>query len=288
LTEIPEHLLKRSKAARGKPAGDSGSESSEAAAAESTNAPVAASGAPASSGPGGLTATDATVTFPNLDSEPEPPKPEPAYVTASKRRNRVPVWALPVVVALPVWALSFAGTMQQPEVEDPVFVDSAALYTEAGCAGCHGGTGGGGVGYQLSDGEVLTTFPKVVDQMVHVARGSAEIGGEAYGADGRRVAGDSGSQMPAQVGTLTRHELELVVFHERAVLSGEDVDQPGYQEWMEHMREHTAESDAIVDAEYIDFMLACATPGVTPGATGEGSPDPEAEPCPGPHAEGEE
>jgi len=287
LTEIPEHLLKRSKAARGKSTGDSGSESSETAAAESS-APVAASSAPASSGPGGLTATDATVTFPNLDSEPEPPKPEPAYVTAAKRRNRIPVWALPVVAALPVWALSFAGTMQQPEVEDPVFVDSAALYTEAGCAGCHGATGGGGVGYQLSGGEDLITFPKVIDQMVHVARGSAAIAGESYGADGRRVAGDSGSQMPAQVGTLTRHELELVVFHERAVLSDEDVDQPGYQEWMEHMREHTAESDAVVDAEYIEFMLACATPGVTPGATGEGSPDPEAEPCPGPHAEGEE
>jgi len=289
LTEIPEHLLKRSKAAKGKSAGESGSESSDAAAQRGAGAPAPVANVPAApAGPAGLTATDATVTFPNLDPEPEPPKPEPAFVTASKARNRIPVWALPVVAALPIWALSYAGTMQQPEVEDPVFVESAALYTEAGCAGCHGGNGGGGVGYQLSGGEVLVTFPSPIDQMVHVARGSAAIQGETYGADGRRVAGESGAQMPAQVGTLTRHELELVIFHERAVLSDEDVDQPGYQEWMEHMRESTPAGEQLVDDEYIDFLLACATPGVTPGATGEGSPDPEAQPCPGPHAEAEE
>ncbi len=288
MTEIPEHLLKRSRAAKGKSDGDSGSTSSEAGAAgASENAPVAASNAPAASGPAGLTATEGTVVFPNLDPEPEAPKPEPAYVTASKARNRIPVWALPVVAALPIWAMSYAGTMQQPEVEDPVFVDSAAVYVEAGCSGCHGGAGGGGVGYQLSEGEVLTTFPKVIDQMVHVARGSAAIDGQAYGADDRRVAGESGAQMPAQLGTMSRHDLELVIFHERAVLSGEDQDQPGYQEWMEHMREHTPESDLLVDEKYLDLLLACATPGVTPGATGEGSPDPETEPCPGPHADEE-
>ena len=200
------------------------------------------------------------------------------------------MWALPVVAALPIWAISFAGTMQQPETEDPVIVESAAIYTEAGCAGCHGGNGGGGNGYQLSDGEVVTTFPRPVDQMLHVARGSAAIDGQIYGAEARRVAGDSG-QMPAQVGTLTRLELELVVFHERATLSAEDQDQPGYQEWIEHMRElaETGGGEEVVNEEYIALLQECADPEVSPDATGAmASPDPEVEPCPGPPAEAEE
>ncbi len=288
MTEIPEHLLKRSKAAKGKADGDTDSGSSESAApeaspaSEGTSAPVAA-GETTPAAPSGP-----VVTFPNLDPEPEPPKPEPEFVTASKSRTRIPVWALPVVAALPIWAISFAGTMQQPETEDPVLVESAALYTEAGCAGCHGGNGGGGSGYQLSDGEVLTTFPRPVDQMLHVARGSAAIDGQTYGAEGRRVAGGSGAQMPAQLGTLTQIELELVVFHERATLSAEDVDQPGYQEWIEHMRE-VAESGAgeeLVNDEYIALLQACADPAVSPDATGDmASPNPEEQPCPGPAAE---
>ncbi len=284
MTEIPEHLLKRSKAAKGGASGGSGGDSasdSGDATAEPGNAPVAAAAAtPAAAAPANVP------EFPNLDPEPEPVKPEPAFVTASKSRQRIPVWALPVVAALPVWAWSFAGTMQQPEVEDPVFVESAELYASAGCAGCHGAAGGGGSGYQLSDGEVLATFPNVIDQMVHVARGSAAIAGEAYGADGRRVSGDSGAAMPAQQDALTRVELELVIFHERAVLSGEDMDQPGYEEWMEHMREAYESGEELpIDDEYFNFMLACADPAVTPGATGAGSPDPEETPCPGPHSE---
>ncbi len=285
MTEIPEHLLKRSKAAKGKTGGDAGSESSESAApaaSEGAATPVA-SGDATPAAPAGP-----VVTFPNLDPEPEPAKPEPPFVTAAKSRNRIPVWALPVVAALPIWAMSFAGTMQQPEAEDPVIIESAAIYTEAGCAGCHGGNGGGGSGYQLSEGEVITTFPGVVDQMLHVARGSAAIDGQTYGADGRRVAGASGAQMPAQTGSLTVHELELVIYHERATLSGEDQDQPGYQEWIEHMREE-AESgggDEIVGDEYIALLQACADPDVSPDATGAmASPDPEAEPCPGPQPE---
>ena len=287
MTEIPEHLLKRSKAAKGQSSGDAGSESSGSAApaaSEGSAAPVAAGGsAPAAAAPQGP-----VVTFPNLDSEPEPPKPEPAFVTAAKSRRRIPVWALPVVAALPIWAMSFAGTMQQPETEDPVLVESAAIYSEAGCAGCHGGNGGGGSGYQLSEGSVITTFPRVADQMLHVARGSAAIDGQTYGADGRRVAGASGAQMPAQAGSLTVHELELVIYHERATLSGEDQDQPGYQEWIEHMRAD-AESgggEEIVNDDYIAFLQECADPAVSPDATGAmASPDPEAEPCPGPKAE---
>lgn len=277
MTEIPEHLLKRSKAAKSGKSGDSGG---DAGAAEPGAAPVAAeSAAPAAAAP--------AANLPDLDPPPPPPKPVPAYVRAAQARKRIPVWVLPVIVALPVWALSFAGTMQQPETEDILLVDAELVY--GSCSGCHGGTGGGGVGFQLSDGQVLQTFPDAVDMMVHVARGSDAIAGEEYGAvraDGsRRVSGARGrGPMPAQLNTLSQVELEVVVFHERAILSGEDTSSPEYQEWMEHMREtlEGPDADAPID---LDFLLACADPEITPGATGEGSDDPEGRPCPGPHGE---
>ena len=280
MTEIPEHLLKRSKSAKaGKTGGDADAAPSTETEAASA-APVAAAAA---------TPAVPAESLPNLDPEPEPVAPEPAYVTASKARKRVPVWALPLVAALPIWAISFAGTMQQPEVEDPLFIEGELFYAEAGCAGCHGGGGGGGSGYALSDGSVLETFPEPIDQIAHVARGSAAISGEAYGAerdDGQRVAGDLG-QMPAQVGQIPLVELEMIVFHERAVLSGEDTSTPGYEEWMEHMRE-TYESGDFKEID-LELILACANPEYTPGAQGIIPETPDgSNPCPGPHAEGEE
>ncbi len=284
MTEIPEHLLKRSKSAKaaatGGDPGDGGDASAESSG-DASAAPVAASAA---------APAIPTESLPNLDPEPEPAPPEPAFVTASKARRRIPVWALPVVAALPIWAISYGGTMQQPETEDPLLIEGELFYAEAGCAGCHGATGGGGTGYQLSDGQVLETFPAAIDHMAHVARGSAAISGEQYGAereDGVRVSGDLG-QMPAQAGQIPLVELEMIVFHERAILSGEDTSQPGYEEWMEHMREaYESGDETAIDLE---LLLACADPAITPGAGPAPEPDADGKsPCPGPaaFAEGE-
>lgn len=281
MTEIPEHLLKRSKSAKaaagGGDSGDGGDGASTSPeGGDASSAPVAAAAA---------TPAVPTESLPNLDPEPEPAPPEPAFVMASKARRRIPVWALPVVAALPIWAISYGGTMQQPETEDPLLIEGALFYNEAGCAGCHGGSGGGGSGYALSGGEVLETFPSAIDHMAHVARGSAAIAGEQYGAergDGFRVSGDRG-QMPAQDGQIPLVELEMIIFHERAILSEEDTSQPGYEEWMEHMREaYEAGDETEIDLE---LLLACADPAITPGA----GPLPETDedgksPCPGPAA----
>jgi mono/diheme cytochrome c family protein len=276
LTEIPEHLLKRSRSAKaGKTGGDAGAEEAGPATA-SPSASAAATPAAAVAVPANL---------PNLDPEPVSAKPDPPYVVAAKRRRRIPVWALPVVAALPIWAIAYPGTMQQPVVEDPLFTEGALVYSESGCSGCHGAGGGGGTGYPLSDGSVLETFPHPIDQMVHVARGSAAIVGQEYGAvrqDGaRRVAGARGSgAMPAQEKQLSQVKLEMVIFHERAVLSGEDTTSEEYQAWEESMRTRFEAGDAT--AIDLELLLACADPAVTPGATGAGSPDPKTKPCPGP------
>ncbi len=278
MSEIPEHLLKRSKAAKSKATG-------KPAEADAPAADTAASTAVTAATPATAAAVVPTADLPYLDPEPEPSKPTPEYIKAYTSRKKIPFWAMPVVLAAPVWAYGLAGTLQQPETEDPLVVESAEIYVAAGCAGCHGANGGGGSGYQLSDGEVLQTFPEAIDMMVHVARGSGAINGEAYGAErtdgNRRVSGTLG-QMPAQLNALTQEELELVIYHERATLSGEDMSTEANAEWAEHVRE-AAESGAETEIDF-DFLLACANPNFTPGATGEGSDDPENRPCPGPHS----
>ncbi len=276
MTEIPEHLLKRSKAAKSGKSGEADAEAPASSEASSTPVAAEAAAAPAAATP--------AADLPNLDPEPEPPKPVPRYVAAAMARKKIPVWVLPVIAALPVWAYAFAGTMQQPEVEDELLIQAAELYTA--CAGCHGGNGGGGVGYQLSEGEVLKTFPEPINMMVHVARGSDAILGEAYGdpdrEGGQRVSGARGrGPMPAQLASLTQLELEMVIFHERAILSGEDTGTPAYEEWIEHMREGIEAGDS--EPIDLELLLACADPVRSPGATGEGAPDGET--CPGPPAE---
>ncbi|MFW2384131.1 MAG: hypothetical protein ACN4GZ_20430 [Acidimicrobiales bacterium] len=276
MTEIPEHLLKRSAARRGKSTGDEGAagESSASTAVETST----------SSGPAQPPAiVEAAAAIPR-DPEPQPEKPVPSFVRAALSRKKMPMWAMAIPFLALLWAYSFAGTMQQPEVEDPLFIESAALYSSQGCAGCHGAGGGGGVGYAFSDGEIYATFPDPIDQIVHIARGSAAIAGEEYGdaarPGGGRVAGERGVMPNYNTGAITQNELELIVFHERATLGGEDTSGEAYQEWMEHMRE-VAEGVLPDHAVDLDLFLSCANPEYTPGATGTPE-DPEE--CPGPHA----
>ena len=261
MTEIPEHLLKRSKARKG--GGDDAAPAGGATGAAVTPAATAAAV------PGALAAAAAAIP---ADKPAVPEAPKAPYVEAFEKRKRIPVWALPVVAALPLWAWAYAGTMQEPIREDVLYTESSALYVEKGCSGCHGAAGGGGTGYQLSNGEVVSTFPSVADQLVHVARGSAAIAGQAYGdparPGGTRISGSLGA-MPAQADAgLTMLELELVVFHERATLAGEDITSEAYQLFIEELR-HEAETggdDAPIDLEK---LLGCADPLFTPGATGD-------------------
>ncbi|MFT7601594.1 MAG: mono/diheme cytochrome c family protein [Acidimicrobiales bacterium] len=281
MTEIPEHLLKRSKAAKsGKTGGDAGDapSGSEVVAATESAAPVA-------TGPKAL--ADAAAVVP-ADKPTPVAAPDPPYIAAAKSRKKMPLWAMGLVAALPVWALAYAGTMQEPEVEDLLFIDAAEVYTSGGCAGCHGAGGDGATGYAFTNGEVIATFPEAIDHMAHVARGSTPILDEAYGDPardgGQRVSGARGNgAMPAQIGGLSLTELELVVFHERAVLSGEDTSSESYQLWIEHLRE--AIESGVEKPIDLDLLLACASPEYTPGATGAIEDKSE---CPGPHAAEEE
>ena len=226
MTEVPEHLLRRSRERRaalglgGEEGGPPPGEGESAAAPEgaSAAAPVRAEGAAAPAAP-----TPAAPPAP-----PEPPKPPPPHVAAALTRPKIPKWAIPVLAALPLWALIYAGSLYIPSAAsaDPVLAEGQDIYNLQ-CAGCHGGAGGGGQGRPLSDGDVLLTFPDPQDHIDWVREGSDLVGeGNPYGdpdrPGGQHVAGETaGGVMPGFGETLTPEEIVAVVRYEREILSGE-------------------------------------------------------------------
>ncbi|HEX7165351.1 MAG TPA: c-type cytochrome, partial [Acidimicrobiales bacterium] len=141
-----------------------------------------------------------------------PPQPPP-------RRQRVPMWAMPVVAVLPFWALLYAGAFGERNVEavaGPAAV-GARIYGPS-CGGCHGPSGGGGSGPALAD--VTKTFPNFADHVAWVKTGSAPVRGQAYGAGSRVATGN----MPGFEKELSEEEIIGVVCHERMRFGGaEDI-----------------------------------------------------------------
>ena len=90
----------------------------------------------------------------------------------------------------------------------------------AACAGCHGSSGGGGVGPAFIGGELYSTFPTCREHVKWVQLGSSgwqsEIGSE-YGSSNKISIGG----MPAFQGKLSDEEIRAVVAFERVVFGGE-------------------------------------------------------------------
>ena len=206
MTEIPEHLLKRARAAKAKATG---------ADAPATDAPPeTAAPAPAT------TAADKPTSAPVIEA---PPAPIAPYVAAANARKKIPWWATSGLLLLPIWAISYVGTLERPPQEATGVLAEGSHVYEARCASCHGATGAGGSGHALADGEVLVTFPTAATHIEWVAKGSDGFGlGNTYGdaARGRVVEGG----MPGWADVLTTEELIGVVLHERARLSGSPGD----------------------------------------------------------------
>jgi mono/diheme cytochrome c family protein len=158
-----------------------------------------------------------------------PPRPVPHYVQAYERRKKIPFWAVPALVALPLWAVFYAGTLSPPPATTLTQVEEGGVLFAANCASCHGATGGGGVGPQLAGGAVLKTFADPVDQVHWVITGSAGAKGGVYGDAGKPSKGG----MPAfgTAKTLTLAEIVDAVRHERETLSGEKFDEATAAKW---------------------------------------------------------
>lgn len=214
MTEIPEHLLKRSRDRRA--AGDGapeGGASSPAVPAASTPAVPAA----------------ATPAVPAAPKEPVV-VPDPPYVKAAKERHKIPFWAMGTLSLLPVFMFMYwrGLTTEETVVEGPIGAGSA-IYTGSGaCSGCHGADGGGGVGRQLNDGQVLKTFPAINDQLnfIYVGTQGFEAEGLPFYGNPDREGGPhlryNGAAMPAQGGTLSQVEILEVACYIRYDISGAD------------------------------------------------------------------
>ena len=221
VTEIPEHLLQRSRERRAALSGSDASPSAPAETTSSSSAPVPAEAA-APSGPAPRAAAPEAAA-------PPPPKPDSFVVSKYRSRKKVPGWAMAGLALLPIWMFMYVRsvTAQAEEASGPLAIGAEQYAT---CAGCHGGNGQGGVGYQFSEGEVLKTFPNIEDQLRYVLYGTGayNIAGVVnYGnpdrEGGPHLTGERGV-MPGFAGAITDYELLGAVCYERYSLGGADPD----------------------------------------------------------------
>ena len=233
MTEIPEHLLKRSKAARAQ---------AEGGAAPVENAGAAATPSTTSGGESAATpAVPARAAAPAAPAGPPPPQPDIPVVAAAKARKKIPFWAFATLSTLPLWAFMYvrALTPTTEKVAGPLG-EGATVY--AGCSSCHGSAGEGvsGLGYQFSQGEILKTFPHIEDQLRWVYAGTdayvtagVQIYGDPNRAGGAHITKARGV-MPGQSSQLTEAQILAVVCHERFTLGGADpagASQKEYDSW---------------------------------------------------------
>jgi len=215
LTEIPEHLLKRSRDAKRAAGLDVPPEAGAPAEAptQSANAPaVVGSATPAAGAP-----------VPIPASEPPPPEPPTsAWVASAEGRKKVPYWVMPVLLFLPIWLIMYVGTLEEPTRSEGVLFEGGEVYAEH-CASCHGAEGqGSGAFPGFQNGAVIETFSLLESQIawvVHGTQGYDDAGIATYG-DTNKAVGGSGANMPAFGDALTTEELVYAVLYERVALSG--------------------------------------------------------------------
>ena len=225
MTEVPEYLLQRSRERRAAlglapaegdagPAAEGEAPAAPPAAAEGGAAPPAA--APAA----GAVAVAEPAAPPAAATGGIEPAALTAYLeTEARTRTGVPVWMIPVLAILPIWAFAYLGALSPPSkgaaALTPLQLGSQVFAKN--CAVCHGGKGEGGVGPKLAGGDAKVTFPNEADHIAWVETGSQSKKGQKYGdpnrAGGQRVA--TQGVMPAFKGTLTDAQIKAVVTFER-------------------------------------------------------------------------
>jgi mono/diheme cytochrome c family protein len=183
-------------------------------------------------------AAAATPAAPAVPEAPKVPDPVPPWVEAAETRRKIPFWAVPVLAMLPLWAVVYALTLDEPTPTEPgPLALGAEVYAGQGCSGCHG-AGGAGAGAVPALTNVVETFPQPADMVTWVAlatSGYQALGIEEY-APGKPV---GGAQMPPHVDSLTGEELMSVVLHERVEFGGEEGFDPAVWEegWEETLTE---------------------------------------------------
>ncbi len=208
MTEIPEHLLERSRARRAALGLGGGDAPAAAAPAGGSASPATTAASPAKAA---AAAPVVAARKPEVVVTPE--------VRAANARKRIPWWAAPVLLFLPLWSFLYVQTLSEPGASvEGVLAEGEAIYAK--CAGCHGATGGGaGAIPGFTNGMLLETFPEFAPQIEWIVKGSdgfKAVG--SYGATNRPVAGG----MPGWAAQLTAKELLAVIYYERVQFGGQD------------------------------------------------------------------
>lgn len=227
LTEIPEHLLARSRARRAAMGGGGGGDAAPAASTPATTE----SDSPA-------TTAAPTPAVAAAEVVPATPDPVPPWVEAAETRKKIPAWAVPVLALLPLWAVIYAVTLDTPTPTELSPIAAGGEVYGTNCAGCHGATGGGvGAAPALSgEANVTTIFTSPADQITWVALGTAgyqAAGIDAYGT-GDTAKPLTGAIMPAWIDALDATELMEVVLYERSGLNDEEFD---IEQWKDGFEE---------------------------------------------------
>ncbi len=221
MTEVPEHLLQRSRERRealgllpssdqepgGQPEG--GTQGMSTATPESPATAAAA----AEPRPEPTSATPSVVT-----EEPEERAPAISPALEAAERTKIPMWVMPVLVILPFWGVFYVGAFGDRTVKK--VVTPQEVYAKAGCGSCHGTQGEGGTGPPLAGGESALTFLTEQEHIDWVKNGSGSVTGQKYG-NPNRPGGQRGPAtggMPAFSGQLSDAEIEMVVKYEREEL----------------------------------------------------------------------
>lgn len=275
MTEIPEHLLKRSRERRAAMGGDGDGGASDGGGAsqssETSSAPSAATPAKAAA---------SMPAHPAPESLPATPPPSP-MVEAHQRRRKIPFWAMPVLAALPLWAYVYQGTLSPPPAGEGPEVLGEELYAASGCAGCHGAGGGGGVGPAFTGGSIYETFPDFTTQFEWVRLGSAgwqAEKGDTYGATDKPVGGGMPGFGEDQ---LSDADLVYIILHER-LLGGENPNEEDMLA-LEEVALLLSENEGMTLAEAMEEVGVEAPEGgggggdaETPGAEGQDGPGTDA------------
>ena len=230
MTEIPEHLLKRSQARK--------AASGDAAAASAPSATPATTPAAGESAVPAVAAPKA----PAVPAGPPPPKPDIPVVAAYRARKKIPVWAMVTLSILPLWTFMYVIALRPDPVtaSGPLGVGAAVYGGQGNCAGCHGAGGAGVAGgaYGFVAGDAMMTFPHIEDQLRWVS-----LGTQTYSAAGITIPGDPNRKggahitgangiMPARGGAgLTDAQVLAVVCGERYAIGGVAETGPEFELW---------------------------------------------------------
>jgi mono/diheme cytochrome c family protein len=214
VTEVPEHLLARSRERRKALGLAGGSDAGSSEEASSAPAPAASAPAPAAGAP-------APAAAPTPAPAPAPvEKPVPTYLRPEAKKGRMPVWAMPVLAVLPFWGILYMGAFGDRSHEEAL--TGAALgeqvYRAQGCGSCHGANGEGGVGPALAGGEAVKTFPEEADHADWIRTGSAPFRGQEYGDPDREGGPRTATGGMPGFASLSDAEVEAVVLYEREEL----------------------------------------------------------------------